>query len=129
MPSMARFLIATYSAAGHVAPAEPIARELVARGHEVHWYTGAHHRDRVSATGAVFVEPRHAPDLDASELSERLPERARLNGIALLRYDVRNVFLAALPGQVADPRLGPDRIVRGTRDQHQFVDTDVGQSR
>lgn len=32
---MARFLIATIPFTGHVNPALPIARELVARGHDV----------------------------------------------------------------------------------------------
>ena len=33
-----------------------------------------------------------------------------------------------LPRKITDPCLCPDGIVRGTGDQHQFVDTEVGQS-
>ncbi|MBF2066628.1 MAG: hypothetical protein IGS39_19730 [Calothrix sp. C42_A2020_038] len=35
---MARFLIGTLPAVGHVNPALPIARKLIERGHEVWWY-------------------------------------------------------------------------------------------
>jgi UDP:flavonoid glycosyltransferase YjiC (YdhE family) len=38
---MSRFLFTTMPATGHVLPKLPIARELAARGHEVHSYTGA----------------------------------------------------------------------------------------
>jgi MGT family glycosyltransferase len=99
---MTSFLLATFTATGHVAPFEPVARELRDRGHEVHWYTGSRHRERVEATGAAYVPMRHAPDVDASELDEHHPGRADLQGLALVRFDVRQVFLAALPGQVAD---------------------------
>jgi UDP:flavonoid glycosyltransferase YjiC (YdhE family) len=50
---MSRFLFATMPATGHVAPKLPIARELAARGHDVHWYTGAVYRSQVEAVGAV----------------------------------------------------------------------------
>ena len=99
---MTRFLLATYTAAGHVAPFEPVARELVSRGHDVHWYAGSRDRERILATGAQHVAMRHGPDVDASRLDTAHPRRAELTGIKLLRYDVREVFMAALPGQVAD---------------------------
>jgi MGT family glycosyltransferase len=99
---MTRFLFATYSATGHVAPFEPVARELVARGHEVDWYTGERHRDRLLAAGATPVIVRRAATVDAAELDARLPDRAGRTGLDLLRFDVRNVFLAPIPGQVAD---------------------------
>src|SRR3954453_2724891 len=98
--AMTRFLLATYTAAGHVAPFEPVARELVARGHDVHWYAGARSRDKVLPTVPRHVPLRHAPDVDASELDAAHPRRAALTGLKLLRYDVREVFMAAMPGQV-----------------------------
>ncbi|WP_405060863.1 hypothetical protein OG474_04260 [Kribbella sp. NBC_01505] len=73
-------LIATYPLAGHVGPLRPIARELVARGHDVRWYTGLRFADTVRATGAEFVAM--APELDRAELplDEEFPERAQLKG-------------------------------------------------
>jgi UDP:flavonoid glycosyltransferase YjiC (YdhE family) len=44
---MTRFLFATMPAAGHVGPLIPLAHELIARGHEVDWYTGDRYRDKV----------------------------------------------------------------------------------
>ena len=49
---MSRFLITTMPATGHVMPMLPLARELSARGHELHWYTGATYRDRVLSASA-----------------------------------------------------------------------------
>ena len=49
---MSRFLITTMPATGHVMPMLPLARELSARGHELHWYAGAEYRDRVLSVGA-----------------------------------------------------------------------------
>lgn len=50
-----KFLIATMPFAGHVNPAQPIAQELVKRGHEVQWLTGEEYKEKVEITGAKFV--------------------------------------------------------------------------
>jgi len=113
---MNRVLIATMSAAGHVGPLVPLARELVRRGHDVAWYTGAAYRDKVEATGATFHAQVHAPDRDPGQMDAEFPERAQLKGIAKFKFDIRNVFIAAVPGQVADledllDAVRPDVIV------------------
>jgi UDP:flavonoid glycosyltransferase YjiC (YdhE family) len=64
---MARFLIATIPAAGHVNPALPIARFLVERSHEVWWYTGKGFKEKVEATGAYHVPIRTG--LDFTDMS------------------------------------------------------------
>jgi MGT family glycosyltransferase len=113
---MTRFLFATMPAAGHVGPLVPLAHELIARGHVVAWYTGEEYRDKVEATGAVFFPHVHAPDRDVSQLDAEFPERRKLKGIAKFKFDVREVFIAAVPGQVADleamlDEVRPDVIV------------------
>ena len=35
-------------------------------------------------------------------MDAEFPERAELKGIAKFKFDIRNVFIAAVPGQVAD---------------------------
>jgi MGT family glycosyltransferase len=110
---MNRVLLASMPTAGHVGP---LARELVRRGHVVAWYTGAGYRDKVEATGAVFHPHVHAPDRDTSQLDAEFPERAELKGLAKFKFDVRNVFIAAVPGQVGDmeallDEVRPDVIV------------------
>ncbi len=114
--AMNRVLIATMSAAGHVGPLVPIARELVQRGHDVAWYTGADYRDKVEATGAAFYPLVHAPARDAAQMDAEFPERASLKGVAKFKFDIREVFIAAVPGQVADledllDEVRPDVIV------------------
>ena len=113
---MIRFLVATMPAAGHVAPLVPIAHELVARGHSVDWYTGEEYRDTAEATGATFHGIVEAHDRDVSQLDAEFPERAGLKGLAKFKFDMREVFIGAVPGQVADleallPRVRPDVIV------------------
>lgn len=44
---MARVLIATTPASGHINPVLPVARELMRRGHDVHWYTGEKFRIKI----------------------------------------------------------------------------------
>ena len=109
---MTRILLASMPADGHVGPLIPLARELAARGHELTWYTGADYRERVEATGARFLPHVHAPDRDMAQMNEEFPERAALKGLAKFRFDMREVFIKAVPGQVADleaclPTCGP----------------------
>jgi MGT family glycosyltransferase len=99
---MTRFLFASMPAAGHIGPLVPLAIELIARGHSIAWYTGDEYRDKVEATGAKFYPHVHAPDRDVSELDAEFPERAKLKGLAKFKFDMREVFIAAVPGQVAD---------------------------
>jgi MGT family glycosyltransferase len=113
---MNRVLIATMPAAGHVGPLLPLARELVRRGHVVAWYTGSEYREKVEAAGAVFYPHVHAPQRDMTQMDAEFPERAALKGTAKFKFDIREVFIAAVPGQVADieallDEVRPDVIV------------------
>ncbi len=116
LAAMTRFLFASMPAAGHVGPLIPLAHELVARGHSVDWYTGDEYRAKAEATGATFHPHVHAPDRDVSEMDAEFPERAKLKGVAKFMFDVREVFIKAVPGQVADleamlDEVRPDVIV------------------
>jgi UDP:flavonoid glycosyltransferase YjiC (YdhE family) len=113
---MTRFLFATMPAAGHVGPLIPLAHELAGRGHSVDWYTGKDYREKVEAAGATFRPHVHAPDRDVSQMDAEFPERSKLKGLAKFKFDVREVFIAAVPGQVADieamlDEVRPDVIV------------------
>lgn len=101
---MARLLITPMPFPGHVAPLLPVARTLVARGHEVAWMTGSSYRSRVEATGARFVPFRHARDFDEATLAVAFPERERADGFARLRYDMRAGFIDHGLGQLEDLR-------------------------
>jgi UDP:flavonoid glycosyltransferase YjiC (YdhE family) len=113
---MTRFLFAAMPAAGHVGPLIPLAHELIARGHEVGWYTGERYRDKVEATGATFFGQGHAMDVDVARLDEQYPVRATKKGAGKFIYDMRNIFIRQVPGQVADledhiGEFAPDLLV------------------
>jgi UDP:flavonoid glycosyltransferase YjiC (YdhE family) len=99
---MARYLFASAPADGHVSPLLPIACELVGRGHDVAWMTGRRYRDRIEAVGARFCAIADAQDLDGATLDERFPGRAQTKGLGRFKFDLREIFIARVPGQVAD---------------------------
>ncbi len=82
---------------GHVGPVLAVARHLVGAGHRVRMMTGSRFGDAVSATGAEFVALPEAADFDDRDLATSFPERAKNKGIASLRFDLLNVFIA--PGR------------------------------
>ena len=99
---MARILVASVPAVGHINPLVPIVRALCARGHEERWYTGAKYRSKVEAAGAQFVGMMHARDYDDAKAELEFPRRARLRGIAQLKFDMKHVFIDNGPGQLRD---------------------------
>ncbi len=121
---MATILVTTMPFAGHVRPGLPLARELVARGHDVVWYTGRKYASLVTATGAAFVPFAPEFDFDDADVDARRgldgateavgpPAKA---GLKDLRRDIREVFLKPVVAQVADlerivAEVRPDVIV------------------
>jgi MGT family glycosyltransferase len=99
---MARILLGTIPIAGHVAPLLSIARALIARGHELVWYTGAKYQALVAGSGATPARFTHARDFDDAAYDGTFPGRSELKGIAQLRYDLRHVFVEGITGQLAD---------------------------
>ena len=99
---MSRFLIATMPATGHVMPMLPLVGELSARGHEVHWYTGAAYRDRIVAVDAVHHPIRSAADYGEMTIPDAFPELAGLTGVAMVRKAFQRVFIDNAPGMLRD---------------------------
>ncbi len=99
---MSSFLIATMPATGHVAPALPIARALVDRGHDVFWYTGAIYRDLIEATGATHLPIAKAYDFGGLGIDEAFPQLTGLTGIAMVRQAMQRVFIDCVPTMLAD---------------------------
>lgn len=95
---MARFLISTMPASGHVNPALPLARRLVERGHEVRWHTGTEFRRQVEATGAGLAPRVHAPRFE-----DLRPDGGRRGPGALSDFATR-LFVDPTPGQLRDYR-------------------------
>lgn len=97
---MARILIAT-------TPALPLARRLVERGHEVRWYTSAHFRASVEASGASLVPLVAAAVHDLADPAVDRHLKARLaagpaGGPGHVNAAMRAVFVDPAPAQLAD---------------------------
>ena len=98
---MNRVLIAAMSAAGHVGPLVRSLASWCGRGHDMSWYTGEGYRKKVEARARLLpTGPRAGPR--PGQMDAQFPERARLKGMAKFKFDIRKVFIAAVPGQVAD---------------------------
>ena len=97
---MSHVLIATTPVTGHVRPALPLARELIASGHEVTWYTGTSYAAQVRATGAAFRPVAHGLDYD--DVRRPRPARPARSSVGQIRWDLVNLFLRPVPGFVAD---------------------------
>jgi UDP:flavonoid glycosyltransferase YjiC (YdhE family) len=98
---MSRLLFATFPVTGHINPGLPIARELVARGHEVRWYTTPRFRRAVEAAGAHYIPFRRARQIDETRLAEMFADRPA-GGIRQLQFDIEHIFIDLTRGMVAD---------------------------
>jgi UDP:flavonoid glycosyltransferase YjiC (YdhE family) len=97
-----RFVLCTTPAQGHTAPLLALARRLVDEGHDVVFFTTAHYRDKVAATGASFVP--FDPAYDAHDLMVANPEResSSKRGVRGVKDDLRRIFIGPVPGQYRD---------------------------
>jgi UDP:flavonoid glycosyltransferase YjiC (YdhE family) len=96
--------LCTTPALGHTAPLLALARRLIEDGHDVVFFTTAHYRVMVEATGASFVP--FAADDDAHDLMVANPEResSSTRGVRGVRDDLRRIFIGPIPGQSRDLR-------------------------
>jgi MGT family glycosyltransferase len=99
---MARILLATTPVPGHVNPVAVLARELVARGNEVVWYTGADFKTQVEATGARHRPITHDNDWSLVNPHDRVPELRAKTGLDQVRTAFRKLFIDSAPGALAD---------------------------
>lgn len=109
--AMARLLVTTTPLTGHVQPMLPIASELVARGHELVWITGAKFAQSVRATGAEFVAM--SDDWDDADLERAFPALAGVRGFKRVKLQLRKMFIEPMATQLADleARSRPDAVL------------------
>ncbi|MGP8297720.1 glycosyltransferase [Streptomyces inhibens] len=99
---MTRVLLATIPITGHVRPALPVAKRLVADGNEVVWYTGKKFEDLVGRTGARFVASSAQLDFDDSRVDVLQSMDDRKPGLAGLKKTIRKLFVESIPGYARD---------------------------
>lgn len=95
---MARFLVSTMPAHGHVNPMQAIVRKLVELGHEVRWHTANDFATKVTTLGATFVPMKHAPSFEQLSGKSKGSER----GLAAINRDVIRIFVEPTLGQLRD---------------------------
>ncbi|MGO8673400.1 MAG: glycosyltransferase [Capsulimonadaceae bacterium] len=98
---MGRFLVGTIPAVGHINPIVPVVRELVARGHQVQWYTGEQFRMKVEACGAMWRPMRRTSTFGAQAM-DAYPEREAKRGVERVLWDIEHVFIESAAGQADD---------------------------
>jgi MGT family glycosyltransferase len=96
---MARILFTTMPMAGHLRPGLPIARELLAAGHDVAWYSGAKYRHLVERIGARVYPMAAGLDFDDAAIEERPGSRP---GLQTLKQAILDVFIRPIPAWVAE---------------------------
>ena len=95
-----RYLFAPIPVTGHVNPGLPIARELVRRGHDVRWYSTPRFKRAIESIGARWVPLRNAIPID-EENFDMWPDRPA-EGLAQLRFDIKNLFIEFMRGALID---------------------------
>lgn len=113
---MSTYLLCANPVQGHVAPIIAIARDLVARGHDVTVLTGSRFREAVEAAGAAHRTLGGIADYDDRVMQDHLPDRDKYRGIAKLQYDIQTIFIKTVPDQTraveaAIAELAPDAIL------------------
>ncbi|WP_414552887.1 glycosyltransferase [Anabaena sp. CCY 0017] len=99
---MAKFLLSTLPFVGHVAPMQPVAQQLIERGHEVVWYASKYFQSQVENTGARFLPITNSFDYGDGDYNKYFPKRAALTGLAQLKFDFKHLFIDPIPGHLQD---------------------------
>ncbi|HNW89179.1 MAG TPA: glycosyltransferase [Bacteroidales bacterium] len=101
---MAKILIASVPLSGHVNPAVPLAKRLIAAGHEVCWYSGKNYRQQIEATGAKFYPFKEAHDFHDSTIKSEFPKLPEKSLLRHSSFYIKHVFYDNMLGQYLDLR-------------------------
>lgn len=89
-----KILFATVPADGHFNPLTGIAVHLKERGHDVRWYAGPSYVAKLEKLGIPYYLFKRATEINGENIAELFPERARLSGPALIRFDGKHIMVA-----------------------------------
>lgn len=89
---MARFLFAVWPSEGHVNPGLPIAKHLMAHGHEVLFYTSSFFEEKVRGAGVPFAPFKRIRNFSGSTLAQDFPHMPNYEGIKKLKWGIRHII-------------------------------------
>jgi MGT family glycosyltransferase len=94
----------------------PLAAALCARGHRVHWCTGARFAHAVEATGARFEAMHSARDWEHGELARTLRELGGRRGLGQVKAQLQAMFIRPATIQLGElaalcDALDPDALL------------------
>jgi UDP:flavonoid glycosyltransferase YjiC (YdhE family) len=88
-----KFLFASVPADGHFNPLTGIAMHLKAAGHDVRWYTGPSYAAKLERLGILHYPFQRASEINGDNIGTLFPERAKLHGPALIRFDGKHMMV------------------------------------
>jgi MGT family glycosyltransferase len=110
---MANFVFLNLPARGHINPTIPIVKELVARGHDVHYFGAEGYREIIESGGASFHLLPALQRIGSGETSS--PEPPGDRQLALMPFLMAYQSAKVIPDLVANIKaLKPDGLVYNT---------------
>jgi UDP:flavonoid glycosyltransferase YjiC (YdhE family) len=88
-----KILFATMPFDGHFNPLTGVAMHLKAAGHDVRWYAGPSYAAKLARLGIPHLPFQRATEINQQNIGELFPERAKLSGPALIRFEVGHIFI------------------------------------
>ena len=88
-----KILFATMPFDGHFNPLTGVAMHLQAAGHDIRWYAGPGYAAKLVKLGIHHYPFQRATEINQDNISELFPERTRLRGPALIRFEARHIFV------------------------------------
>jgi UDP:flavonoid glycosyltransferase YjiC (YdhE family) len=99
-----KILFASMPFDGHFNPLTGVAMHLKAAGHDVRWYAGPNYTAKLEKLGIHHYPFQRATEINQDNIGELFPERARLRGPALIRFEARHIFVDNTVNFFADVR-------------------------
>ncbi|MEZ4656105.1 MAG: glycosyltransferase [Caldilineaceae bacterium] len=99
-----KFLFATVPGDGHFNPLTGIAMHLRQAGHDVRWYAGPHYSPKVERLGLPVYPYKRATEITGENLDTLFPERTKLHGPALIRFDGKTMMVTNVGNYFEDIR-------------------------
>ncbi|MFC5929388.1 glycosyltransferase [Cryobacterium melibiosiphilum] len=107
---MTRILFGSMPRTNAVRPGLPLARRLVADGHQVTWYTGSTYATEVASTGAIAVPMSPPHDYSDASVARMHAVANPKPGVAAQKWAHRHVSLDPIPGWLHELEALADRV-------------------